>query len=55
MKCSHLDNLWFVTGADGEDLEQATASPEQFLVGVEPHDAHQQGRPTTGKDNQLQI
>ena len=49
-----LNNLWLVAGADGEDLEESTAGPQQFLVGIESHDPHQVHWTSTGQDYQLQ-
>ena len=49
----YLHNLWFVTGTDGEHFEHTAAGPEQLLVRVQSHDAHQQSRTPTGQDDQL--
>ena len=50
-----LNNLWLVAGADGEDLEESTAGPQQFLIGIEPHDPDQVHRTSAGQDYQLQA
>ena len=49
----YLHYLWLVAGTDREDFEQATASPEQLLIGIEPHDTYQVHWTTTGQDYQL--
>lgn len=51
----YLNYLWFVAGTDRQYFEQATASPQQFLIGVESHDAHQIDRSTTSQDDQLHV
>jgi hypothetical protein len=52
---SSLHYLWLVAGTDREDFEQATASPEQLLIGIEPHDTYQVHWTTTGQDYQLAV
>lgn len=49
----YLNDLWFVAGTDGENLEKTTASPEQFLVGIETHDTNKKGWTAASKDDQL--
>lgn len=50
--CKHyLNYLRFVAGTDRQHFEQTTASPQQFLIGVQSHDAHQVDRATAGQDD----
>ena len=53
LHASSLDNLGLITGANGEHFEEPTTRPQQFLIGVESHDSHEQGWATTGKDDEL--
>ena len=53
-QCTHyLDYLRLVAGADREHFKETGAGPQQFLVGVQSHDAHQVHRATAGQDDQL--
>lgn len=48
-----LDDSWLVAGADRQNFEHACRGPQQLLVRVRAHDAHQQARSTARQDDQL--
>lgn len=50
-----LNNCRFVTGANWKNFEYSTGGPQQFLVGVGPHDVDQSLWASTGQNDKLKI